>query len=154
MLDRGATTVGRCSLGMNRTAGPAVTAMPGRRLPVFSAGLPIGGPTSNQVCRGADPSRTVDLTWCQGLVPTPHGEIAVDWSWEDAFSISVTLPRPLPCVIQLPAGIEGAQVETGEGRWEMGAGKRLTFRSDSCTQIKLAAQIAKDDHEVEEECDV
>jgi len=156
MLDRGATTCWEMFPGYEqdrwtRSHCHAWSAAPGYFLPAYQLGVRPLKPGFAEVLIRPEP---VDLTWCQGLVPTPHGEIAVDWSWEDAFSISVTLPRPLPCVIQLPAGIEGAQVETGEGRWEMGAGERLTFRSDSCTQIKLAAQIAKDDHEVEEECDV
>jgi len=63
----------------------------------------------------------LDLRWCEGRVPTPHGEIAVAWSRnEDAFSIGVTLPEGVRADIILPCETDefGEPNVTGEGAIE------------------------------------
>jgi len=45
-----------------------------------------------------------DLTWAQGRVPTPHGDVAVSWAITPAkFTLDVTVPAGARATISLPA---------------------------------------------------
>lgn len=47
----------------------------------------------------------LDLTFAEGSIRTPHGEISVDWKIEnDLFSIAVTAPEGIPLEVILPDG--------------------------------------------------
>lgn len=56
------------------------------------------------------------LTWARGRVPTPHGEIGVDWRLdEDAFELRVTLPPGVEAEIRLPEETRGFAALEAEG---------------------------------------
>ncbi|MGC9316778.1 MAG: alpha-L-rhamnosidase C-terminal domain-containing protein [Armatimonadota bacterium] len=60
----------------------------------------------------------LDLSWCQGRMPTPHGEIEVAWERDDErFAIEVDLPAGVRAAVILPCETEEyAQPEVaGEG---------------------------------------
>ncbi|MGI5820176.1 MAG: alpha-L-rhamnosidase C-terminal domain-containing protein, partial [Armatimonadota bacterium] len=60
----------------------------------------------------------LELQWCEGRMPTPHGEIEVAWEHgEDAFGIAVTLPRGVAADVVLPCATEeyAEPVCSGEG---------------------------------------
>ena len=47
--------------------------------------------------------RPADLTWAKGTVPTPHGEISIDWSrTEKAFDLKTELPAGIAGDIRIP----------------------------------------------------
>ncbi|MGC9326231.1 MAG: alpha-L-rhamnosidase C-terminal domain-containing protein, partial [Candidatus Hinthialibacter sp.] len=47
---------------------------------------------------------TAGLTWAKGAVPTPHGDILVDWKNEDAFTLKVVIPASVEADVVLPSG--------------------------------------------------
>lgn len=60
----------------------------------------------------------LDLTWAEGSVPTPHGDVSNAWKIEDGvFSINITAPKGIPLKIILP---DGSVHETLSGRFEAG----------------------------------
>ncbi|MCD6359579.1 MAG: family 78 glycoside hydrolase catalytic domain, partial [Armatimonadetes bacterium] len=72
----------------------------------------------------------VDLTWCEGRMPTPHGEIQVRWELSDErFAAEVSLPDGVTADLIMPVGSseqfgwpetegEGVMSVAGqEGRW-------------------------------------
>jgi hypothetical protein len=64
----------------------------------------------------------LDLDWCEGRMPTPHGEIEVAWERDDGgFVIDVTLPAGVRADVILPCETdEFAQpTVTGEGAIEV-----------------------------------
>ncbi len=44
------------------------------------------------------------LSFAAGTVPTPRGPVRIDWSRDESFSLSVTLPKGMDARIELPAG--------------------------------------------------
>lgn len=44
-----------------------------------------------------------NLKFAKGTVPTPSGQIAIDWSNDETFTLSVTLPEGMEAQIELPA---------------------------------------------------
>lgn len=64
----------------------------------------------------------LDLQWCEGRTPTPHGEIEVAWERDEArFAIDVTLPAGVRADVILPCESEDyAEPEvSGTGAWEV-----------------------------------
>jgi alpha-L-rhamnosidase len=65
------------------------------------------------------------LTWVQGRMPTPRGELSVSWSREKNFTLTLTLPTGMTAKVELPAQegssgvwVDGARVEAHrEGQW-------------------------------------
>lgn len=53
------------------------------------------------------------LTWAKGIVPTPRGDISVDWKNGDKFSIQLTIPQGVTADVVLPNG-QIQTVEAGE----------------------------------------
>jgi hypothetical protein len=59
-----------------------------------------------------------DVRWCRGRVPTPHGDIEVQWETQDGqpFTLRVQAPRAIELRLQLPcagtAMINGRMVDT------------------------------------------
>lgn len=47
---------------------------------------------------------TAALTWAKGTVPTPKGDIRVDWKRAPQFELQVTLPEGVEATIELPGG--------------------------------------------------
>jgi len=44
-----------------------------------------------------------DLKWARGIVPTPHGDVAVAWTLgEDGLKLDVTIPRGTQADVTLP----------------------------------------------------
>ena len=44
-----------------------------------------------------------DLTWARGIVPTPHGDVAVSWSWaSDRLHLSISIPEGTEADLVLP----------------------------------------------------
>ncbi|MEA2068089.1 MAG: alpha-L-rhamnosidase C-terminal domain-containing protein, partial [Verrucomicrobiota bacterium] len=57
----------------------------------------------------------LDLKFAYGSVPTPHGNVSVDWKIEDSiFSIDATAPTGIPTRIILP---DGSVYKTSSGRF-------------------------------------
>ncbi len=52
------------------------------------------------------------LQWAKGAVPTPHGDIQVDWKRGPVFTLNVTLPPDVDATVILPSG---AQRRIGPG---------------------------------------
>jgi hypothetical protein len=45
-----------------------------------------------------------DLTWAKGIVPTPHGDVAVSWALgEDRLGLDVTVPAGTEAEVAVPA---------------------------------------------------
>lgn len=45
-----------------------------------------------------------DLDWAKGLIPTPHGDVAVSWRWADGqIALDVTIPTGTEADVILPA---------------------------------------------------
>jgi len=60
----------------------------------------------------------LELSWCEGRMPTPHGEIEVAWERdEDRFAIDVTLPEGVRADVILPCETDEflEPTVTGEG---------------------------------------
>ena len=51
------------------------------------------------------------LTWAQGRMPTPRGELSVRWRQEKNFTLTLTLPAGMTAKVELPA------VEGSSGVW-------------------------------------
>ncbi len=48
-----------------------------------------------------------DLAWAKGSVPTPHGDVAVSWKWnDDELALDVTIPGGTEADVILPAKTE------------------------------------------------
>lgn len=47
---------------------------------------------------------TANLKWAKGAVPTPHGDILVDWKNEGSFTLTVTIPAGVEAGVVLPSG--------------------------------------------------
>jgi alpha-L-rhamnosidase len=47
------------------------------------------------------------LTWVQGRIPTPHGELSVGWKREKNFTLTLSLPPGMTAKVELPA-LEGS----------------------------------------------
>jgi len=65
------------------------------------------------------------LTWVQGRMPTPRGELEVSWKREENFTLKLTLPAGMTAKVELPAlegssevRVDGAPVPAHrEGQW-------------------------------------
>ena len=130
MLDRGATTCWEMFPGFERDRWTrshchAWSAAPGYFLPAFILGVRPLTPGWNSILIEPQP---VDLTWCRGLVPTPHGYADVRWSREHAgelLHLDITLPPGTSGVVRLPDSWPEPQVVGGqaepqgriEGQW-------------------------------------
>lgn len=53
------------------------------------------------------------LTWAKGVVPTPKGDIKIDWKKAEKFSIQLSIPQGVTADVVLPNG-ETQTVEAGE----------------------------------------
>jgi alpha-L-rhamnosidase len=52
-----------------------------------------------------------DLTWANGIVPTPHGNVEISWTRpESAFKITVVVPKGAVATLKLPAQTTASQV--------------------------------------------
>ena len=59
-----------------------------------------------------------DLTWAKGVVPTPHGDVAVEWKWaNDTLQLNATIPEGSEADVILPGKTE--HVKAGQHRFEM-----------------------------------
>ena len=47
---------------------------------------------------------TAGLQWAKGSVPTPHGDILVDWNNQDGFKLNIELPQGVTADVVLPNG--------------------------------------------------
>ncbi len=77
----------------------------------------------------------LDLTWVEGRMPTPHGEIDVAWERaEDGFNIDVTLPAGVRADVILPCETEEyAEPEVA------GEGVEAVVRAAGLWKVRLAA---------------
>lgn len=63
----------------------------------------------------------VDLEWCEGRMPTPHGEIEVAWERDEArFAIDVVLPDGVRADVILPCETDDFSRPTVTGRGAIG----------------------------------
>ncbi len=134
MLDRGATTCWEMFPGFEkdrwtRSHCHAWSAAPGYFLPAYVLGVRPLTPGWNSILIAPQP---VDLTWCRGRVPTPHGCVDVHWTTESSealLRVEVELPPGTSGVVQLAK-------DWPEPRVAQGQAQRLTDRQDHwCFQV-------------------
>ena len=129
MLDRGATTCWEMFPGYEkdrwtRSFCHAWSAAPGYFLPAYQLGVRTAEPGFAEVVISPEPA---GLEWCEGIVPSPKGDIKARWEKGEEFSMQVEVPQEVACVIELPAGtgqpriIQGAGEigESAQGRWQV-----------------------------------
>ncbi len=76
----------------------------------------------------------LDLDWCEGRMPTPHGEIEVAWERdEQRFAIDVTLPAGVRADVILPCETD----EFAEPEW-LGEGVMEVVRAAGVWKVRLA----------------
>ncbi len=63
------------------------------------------------------------LTWVQGRMPTPRGELSVSWRREKNFTLTLTLPTGMTAKVELPA-LEGSSGVWVDGARVEGASRR------------------------------
>ena len=78
------------------------------------------------------------LAWARGRVPTPHGAVAVGWSYDAVkkrFELSVDLPAGVPAVIELPVS---GKLVVAEGKVRKLTAPKGTLRlRTSSTRVRL-----------------
>jgi hypothetical protein len=144
MLDRDATTCWEMFPGFvegrwTRSHCHAWSAAPGYFLPAYQLGVRPLKPGFAEILVSPEP---VDLLWCNGVVPTPHGDVEVSWKQDEEFTISIALPAAVPCTVQLPAGVEKPRILKGQGQLEQTAEGRWALKSASSLEIELAGKQA------------
>jgi hypothetical protein len=70
------------------------------------------------------------LTWVQGRMPTPRGELAVSWKREKNFTLTLTLPAGVTAKVELPA------LQGSSGVWVDGARVKAHREGQSWTLEK------------------
>jgi len=76
----------------------------------------------------------VDLDWCEGRMPTPHGDIEVAWERnEEVFGIGVTLPAGVRADVILPCDAD----EFAEPKC-LGEGVEEVVRAAGLWKVRLA----------------
>ncbi len=133
MLDWGATTwwenwepIGSFCHGWS--AGPTMI------LPSEILGVKPRTPGWEEVLVAPHPG---ELAWARGNVPTPHGQISVEWTQDEEFSLLIATPVPgivrLPSArkesISLPAGVERLESVDGEPLYQMKNAGVFLFRA-------------------------
>ena len=158
MLDAGATTFWETFPGHEkddptRSHCHAWSAAPTYFLSRYQLGVSPLEPGYAKVLIAPHPA---DLTWCKGRMPTPHGEIMVDWqSSDEQFVLKFELPQSTSAQVRLPVDasvfkiveIDGHLVDEGlpegvssvvskDGKWviEVGAGEKVVICSSSQSQ--------------------
>ncbi|NLY30824.1 MAG: alpha-L-rhamnosidase [Firmicutes bacterium] len=144
MLDRGATTCWETFPGFQRDRWTrsfchAWSGAPGYFLPAYQLGV---RPMEPGFARVLVSPETADLSWCEGVVPSPRGDIKVRWDKGEEFSMQVELPSDVSCVIELPAGAGEPQIIQGRGEVEKTARDRWQVRVQDRT-IRLAAAVER-----------
>lgn len=144
MLERGATTCWEMFPGFvedrwTRSHCHAWSAAPGYFLPAYQLGVRPLKPGFTEILISPEP---VDLLWCNGVVPTPHGDVEVSWKRDDEFTISVALPAAVPCTFQLPEGVEKPRIFKGQGELVQNEIGRWTLRTLDSLEIQLAGKMA------------
>lgn len=98
-----------------------------------------------------------DLKWAKGLVPTPYGNVEVDWRRENRrFSMQVTIPVGMTAEILAPNGQTAGVWLDGEERTErliqVGAGKhelRVQYRAEQTREIRTRKKPGPEESTVE-----
>ncbi len=153
MLDAGATTFWETFPGyekdvLTRSHCHAWSAAPTYFLSRYQLGVEPLEPGYTKALIAPQPA---DLIWCKGRMPTPHGEIIVDWrSSDDQFVLEVELPESISARVELPVDanvfkaveIDGRSVDVGlpdgissvssiDGKWvvEVEKGRNVVVRS-------------------------
>jgi hypothetical protein len=122
MVDMGATTFwemwslqpSRSEAGggrLTRSHCHGWSAAPTFFLSTWVLGVRPGGPGFSPCLVEPHPG---DLKWCRGVVPTPLGEVEVQWENEpgEPFALRVTAPAELPVAVRLPR--EGVATVNGD----------------------------------------
>ena len=105
MLDAGATTFWESFPGLRkdvptRSYCHGWSAAPTYFLTRYQLGVVPLEPGYHKALIAPNPA---DLSWAKGRVPTPYGEIEVDWKKEkEEFRLDVTLPEEITGVVHLP----------------------------------------------------
>lgn len=82
------------------------------------------------------------LDWAHGRVPTPHGEISVEWRLQAGFfSIEVRLPPAVSADLRLPGEAGRFTKIEAEGAQAVGAANPLAFRLERGASARIDAQI-------------
>ncbi len=115
MLDKGATTCWETFPGFDprwwtRSHCHAWSAAPTYFLSTYQLGVRPLTPGFRRALIAPVPA---GLTWARGRVPTPHGEIVVDWEQSAGrFALTVSLPSEVAGLIRLPDFVpQAAQVD-------------------------------------------
>jgi len=143
MLDRGATTCWETFPGYERDRWTrsfchAWSAAPGYFLPAYQLGVRAAKPGFAEILISPEP---VDLKWCEGVVPTPKGDVKVRWDRGTEFSIHVELPSEVPCVIELPADTAKPRITQGAGEIERNCRGRWQVRVTEGRIVQLSAAV-------------
>jgi hypothetical protein len=92
-----------------------------------------------------------DLAWAQGVVPTPHGDVAVSWKWaNELLQLDVTIPDGTEADVILPAKTE--HVKAGRHSFEapykrvaQAVAVRPVVEQSAQADGQLDADVLKDD---------
>jgi hypothetical protein len=118
MVDSGATITWEAwdqKYKPNQDWNHAWGAAPANLLPRFVLGAQPLAPGWSRALIQPHPG---SLTWAQGRMPTPRGELEVSWKREKNFTLTLTLPAGMTAKVDLPAlegsigvWVDGARVE-------------------------------------------
>lgn len=125
MVDSGATITWEAwdqKFKPNQDWNHAWGAAPANLLPRFVLGAQPLAPGWSRALIQPHPG---SLTWAQGRMPTPRGELGVSWSREKNFTLTLALPAGMTAKVELPAlqgssgvWVDGDRVEARrEGQW-------------------------------------
>ncbi len=83
-----------------------------------------------------------DLTWAKGVVPTPHGDVAVSWTWSDGtITLDVTVPDGTEADVILPD--KTVRVKAGQHRIASAYKRVEAVPADTASDLE--ADVVKDD---------
>ncbi len=143
MLDRGATSCWETFPGFQqdrwtRSHCHAWSAAPGYFLPMYQLGV---RPLKTGFAEVLIEPETVDLQWCRGTVPTPHGDLRVQWEYALGFTLSVELPPATSGTLVLPPDVADANVIEGQAQWSRVDSGRLQAKAAGGQRIRISGIV-------------
>ena len=91
-------------------------AAPANLLPRFVLGVQLAEPGWSRVL--IRPPQGEALTWCEGKVPTPRGQVEVRWERAGGFNLLFTLPEGMVADVEIPVSADDERVFVNSERVE------------------------------------
>ena len=146
MLDAGATTWwenfhGRDSRSHAWSCGPSYD------LPAYVLGVEPTEPAFAAFRVAPEPS---DLTWAKGTVPTPQGDVKVEWQrHDDSFTLEVNVPMRSQIELSVPArDLATAKLDGPR------PAQRSEFRDGRATPLGRRSRTFQPDHDDRDGCNI